>query len=174
VTFCSYTVFPNLPGYVNPFSMRHDTTNELLSDAIHVIYVELSKLSEIIKKSVDDMTDLEKWAVFFRYANIPEYRETVNNVIKSKEALQMAGNLLMSVSKDERERAIDRSRRKYQSDLDSNIATAERRGEIRGEIRGEQRKALTIAGNMRKRNRPIDEIIEDTGLTREEVERLSV
>jgi predicted transposase/invertase (TIGR01784 family) len=37
VTFCSYTVFPNLPDYVNSFSMRHDTSNELLSDAIHVI-----------------------------------------------------------------------------------------------------------------------------------------
>ena len=156
--------------------MRHDTTNDLLSDAIHVIYVELSKLNEIIKKSVDDMTDLEKWAVFFRYADIPEYREAVNRIIASKEALQMAGNLLMSVSKDELERAVFRSRRMYQSDLDSNIATAERRGEIRGEIRGniegEQRKALAIAVNMLKRNRAIDEIIEDTGLTREEVEKL--
>jgi predicted transposase/invertase (TIGR01784 family) len=26
-TFCSYTVFPKLPNYVNSFSMRHDTTN---------------------------------------------------------------------------------------------------------------------------------------------------
>ena len=172
VTFCSYTVFPNLPDYVNLFSMRHDKTNELLSDAIHIIYVELSKLNEIIKKSVEDMTDLEKWAVFFRYANIPEYRETVNKVIKSKEALQMAGNLLMSVSTNERERAIFRSRKMYQSDQESNIATAEIRGEIRGEVRGEQKKALAIAGNMLRRNRPIEEIIEDTGLTREEVESL--
>jgi predicted transposase/invertase (TIGR01784 family) len=166
VTFCSYTVFPNLPDYVNSFSMRHDTNNELLSDAIHVIYVELSKLGEIIKKSVDDMTDLEKWALFLQYANIPEYRETVNEVIQSKEALQMAGSLLMSVSKDERERAVNRSRRMYQTDMQSNIATAEDRGRREG--------ALAIARNMFKRNRPIDEIIEDTGLTREEVENLDV
>ena len=44
------------------------------------------------------MTDLEKWAVFFRYADVPEYRETVNKVIQSKETLQMARNLLMSVA----------------------------------------------------------------------------
>jgi predicted transposase/invertase (TIGR01784 family) len=49
VTFCSYTVFPYLLDYANSFSMRHDTANELLSDAIHVIYVELSKLTEIFK-----------------------------------------------------------------------------------------------------------------------------
>ena len=166
VTFCFYTVFPKLPNYVNSFSMRHDTTNELLSDAIHVLYVELSKLNEIIKKSVEDMTDLEKWAVFFRFANIPEYRETVNKVIDSKEALQMAGNLLMSVSKDERERAIFRSRRMYQSDLDSNIATAE--------YRGEQRTKLAIARNLLGMNVSLDQIVTATGLTREEVENLSV
>ena len=65
VTFCSYTVFPNRPEFVNSFSLRHDVDNELLSDAIRIIYVELSKLQEIMKKSVADMTDLEKWAVFF-------------------------------------------------------------------------------------------------------------
>ena len=166
VTFCTYTVFPKLPDYVNSFSMRHDTTNELLSDAIHVIYVELSKLNEIIKKSVDDMTDLEKWAVFFRYASIPEYRETVNKVIETKEALQMAGNLLMSVSKDERERAIFRSRRMYQSDQESNIATAE--------YRGEQKKALAIARNFLVMNMPIEQIARGTGLTVEEVENLRI
>jgi len=78
----------------------------------------------------------------------------------------MAGNLLMSVSKDEQERAIFRSRRMYQSDRESDIATAEDRGELR--------RAFAIACNMLKRNRPIDEIIEDTGLTRKEVENLSV
>ena len=92
----------------------------------------------------------------------------------------MAGDLLMSVSKDEHERAVFRSRRMYQSDLESNIATAEKRGEIRGEkrgekrgeIRGERRTKLTIAANMFKHNAPIDEIIDDTELTREEVENL--
>lgn len=44
----------------------------------------------------------------------------------------MAGNLLMSISQDERERAIFRSRRKFQTDLQSDLATAEDRGERRG------------------------------------------
>jgi predicted transposase/invertase (TIGR01784 family) len=175
-TFCSYTVFPGLPDYVNSFSMRHDSTNELLSDVIHVIYVELSKLNEIIKKPVDNMTDLEKWAIFFRYSSIPELRTTVNKVIDSKEALQMAGDLLMSVSKDERERAIFRSRRMFQSDQDSNIATAEYRGEIRGEARGakigEKKKALAIAQNLLIAGDPIDKIITVTGLTREEIKNI--
>ena len=164
VTFCSYTVFPERTQYVNSFSLRHDEDNELLSDAIQVVYVELSKLREIMEKSVDDMTDLEKWAVFFQYASEPTYRETVNEVIASKEVLQMAGNLLMSISQDERERAVFRSRRMYQTDMQSNLATAEDRGERRGRIE--------VARKMLRRNKPIDEIAEDTGLTLEEVQSL--
>ena len=136
VTFRSYTVFPNRTDYVNTFSLRHDIDNELLSDAVHVVYVELSKLQAVMRKSVSDMTDLEKWAVFFQYAGEPTYRETVNKVIASKEELQMAGELLMSISQDERERAVFRSRRMYQTDLQSDLATAEDRGERRGRAKG--------------------------------------
>ncbi len=164
VTFCSYTVFPDRERYVNSFSMRHDEDNELLSDAIHVVYVELSKLEEIIEKSVSDMTDLEKWSVFLQYADIPAQRDIVNKVIESKEVLQMAGNLLMSISQDERERAVFRSRRMYQTDRESDLATAE--------DRGEQRRAMAIARNLLGINLPIDQIVATTGLTREEVARL--
>lgn len=80
----------------------------------------------------------------------------------------MAGDLLMSISQDEKERAVFRSRRMYQTDKASDIATAEDRGRARGEVA----KALAIAKNMLRRNRPIDEIMEDTGLAREVVESL--
>ena len=168
VTFCSYTVFPERTNFLNTFSLRHDKDNRLLSDALHVIYVELSKLKEILKKPVADMTDLEKWAVFFRYADSRRYRNTVNEVIKSKEAMQMAGSLLMSVSQDERERAVLRSRRMYQTDMQSNWNTAF----DNGEKQGMEKATLNIAKKMLKRNRPLEEIIEDTGLSLEEIDKL--
>ncbi|MCL1852126.1 MAG: Rpn family recombination-promoting nuclease/putative transposase [Peptococcaceae bacterium] len=160
ITFCMYPLFPERKGFINSFSMRHDTDNGLLHDAIHAVFVELSKLDEVLKKPVDEMTDLEKWAVFFRYANVPEYREVANKVIESKEVLKMAGTLLTGISKDERERAIFRSRRMYQSDQDSNMATT----------RKEER--LIIAKNLLGLDMPIEKIVLATGLTREEVEGL--
>ena len=81
-----------------------------------------------MKKSVSDMTDLDKWSVFFRYASDPAHREMVNKIIESEEVLQVAGNLLMSISQNEQERAIFRSRRKFQTDLQSDLATAEDNG----------------------------------------------
>ena len=178
VTFCSYTVFPNRKDYLNSFSMRHDQDNEMLSDAIRVVYVELSKLDEILKKSVSDMTDLDKWAVFFQYANIPTHRETVNKVIESKEVLQMAGSLLMSISQDERERAVFRSRRMFQTDKESDIATAEDRGirigRVEGRAEGRVEGVLDVARSLLSEGDSIDKIIKVTGLTFEEVENLSL
>ena len=124
VTFCSYTVFPHRKDYVNSFSIRHDADNELLHDAIQTVIVELSKLEDIVKKPVETMTDLEKFSVFFEYAEKPAYRETVNKVIESEEVLTVAGNLLMNISQDERERAIFRSRKKFSMDIASDMATA--------------------------------------------------
>jgi predicted transposase/invertase (TIGR01784 family) len=78
----------------------------------------------------------------------------------------MAGSLLMSVSKDERERAVYRSRRMYQTDVQSNIATAEDRGRREG--------AFTIVRNLLGMNMSLDQIVTATGLTREETENLDV
>ena len=180
VTFCSYTVFPQRPWYCNSFSLRHDEDNGLLCDAIHIIFVELSKLQEILKKSVEEMTDLEKWAIFFRYADSERSREKVNEVIASKEELQMAGELLMSISKDERERAVFRSRRMYQTDLMSNLATAEDRGRREGRREGMDegiRKGthdamILFARRLLAQNHSVEEIMDYTELSREEIEKL--
>ena len=176
ITFCSYTVFRHRKEYVNSFSVRHDKDNELLHDAIQTIIIELSKLEDIVKKPVETMTDLEKFSIFFEYADNPMYRSTVNKVIESEEVLNVASNLLMNISQDERERAIFRSRKKFQMDMSSNMATAidnaEERGEKRGEKRGKKEMAFTIAKNLLAMNLPFEQVEAATGLTFEEIENL--
>ena len=182
ITFCSYTVFPKKEGFYHSFSLRDDADNEQLTDAIRLIFVELSKLREVLKKPISKMTDLEKWAVFLRYADRPKYRRIVNEIIAAKEEIEVAANLLMSISKDERERAVFRSRRMYRTDYESDLATSWDNGKLEG-IRegiregtreGERNKSIEIARKMLKRGRPADEISEDTGLAVEEIEALSI
>jgi predicted transposase/invertase (TIGR01784 family) len=112
-------------------------------------------------------------AVFLRYAELPDYRDIVNRIIESKEALKVASELLMSISQDERERAIFRSRRMYQSDLESNMLTARREGRAEGRAEGEKAKAYAIAKKALLNNIFIDDIVDITGLTRDEIENLS-
>ena len=166
VTFCSYTIFPKRDEYVNSYSVRHDVDNELLSDAVQVVFIELSKLDEVIKKPVEEMTDLEKWSIFFQYAQDPDYREIVNKIIQSEEVLTVASELLMSISRNEQERAIFRSRRKFQTDYDSDMATSKDNGIAEG--------IQLVAKNLLKMNMPIDQIVTATGLRPEEVKDLKV
>ena len=94
---------------------------------------------------------------------------------KSAEKTVVSGceyRFLMSISKSERERAIFRSRRMYQTDLESNLLTAELRGEARGRELERTENRNAIARNLLSMNLPVDSIAEATGLTRSEVEAL--
>ena len=88
----------------------------------------------------------------------------------------MAGNLLMSISQDEWERAIFRSRRKFQTDLQSDLATAEDRGRNigrqEGRLEGKLEEKLEIARNLIKMGMPLDQVSKATGLTSTEIENL--
>jgi len=159
MTFCGYTVFRERTNFVSRFSFR-DEFGEELSDAVGIIFVELTKLGEVVKKPVEIMTGEEIWSLFFAYGSDPNYREMLNKMITVRREIKMAGELLQTISKDEIERARFRSRNMFRMDMEHNLIAAR------------DEKAMTIANNLLKRNRPIDEIIEDTGLTREEVENL--
>ena len=78
----------------------------------------------------------------------------------------MAGERLMSISQDERERAVFRSRRMYQTDMQSNLATAEDRGRAKEKIE--------IARNLLKLGLPLDQIATATGMSKEDAEQLFV
>ena len=80
----------------------------------------------------------------------------------------MAGNLLMSISQDERERAVFRSRRMYQTDLQSDLATAEDRGKRIGRMDSK----IEIARNALRMKMATADIAALTGLTCEEIENL--
>jgi len=128
-TFCTGTIFPTSPDFVNRFSLR--TLNGVqLSDQLNIIIIELSKLNAILKKPVKALTPFEMWSLFFRYAPDPEYRKLINEIIEAKEEIGMATALLQEISKDERERAIYRSRRMAETDRISDLLTAEKRGNM--------------------------------------------
>jgi predicted transposase/invertase (TIGR01784 family) len=126
------------------------------------------------------MTELEKWAVFLRYASMPKHREKLNKVIETKEALQMAGELLMSVSQDEHERARLRSRRMFLTDLASDMATSRDIGIAQGRAegiregmeKGMEKGREEIARNALMNGFSIDQIHIITGLDMDTIKKL--
>ena len=96
----------------------------------------------------------------------------------------MAGEVLMSISKDERERAIFRNRRIALANYESDMVTAERIGRAAGLVEGEAKGRATglvegeakghanVARNLMKMNMPIEQIAIVTGLTTAEIKAL--
>jgi hypothetical protein len=66
--------------------------------------------------------------VFFRYLTDKAKRGKINEIIECEEGIAMASEVLMSISKDEVERARLMSEYKYQLDLQSKITYAKRQG----------------------------------------------
>lgn len=119
VTFCGNTIFPQHDKYYSSFALCDVKHDVVYPDSPVSIFVELSKLKELLGKPVETMTDLEKWLVFLGHAADLSYRDIVNQVIDSNEALGLAGNLLVNVSQDEEERAIFLNHNYSQSGLET-------------------------------------------------------
>ena len=75
---------------------------------------------------------------------------------------------------------FERAEERYKNTIYAALLEGEERGEARGiklgEERGEKAKELAIANIVRKmldRNRPINEIIEDTGMTENEIRQIA-
>jgi predicted transposase/invertase (TIGR01784 family) len=105
---------------------------------INMVVVEMGKLSERLNNPVESISWLEAWAMFFNFADKPAYRGLINNLIKTKEEINMATELLMEISQDERERAIMRSRRMYETDRFNELQMAEERGKAEGKAEGRE------------------------------------
>jgi hypothetical protein len=87
-------------------------------------------------------------------------------IAERNQQMKKAVGVLMELSADQRARMLYDEREKARRDEDSRIGGAERRG--RSEM------ANAMARKMLLRNRPIDEIMDYTELSREAIEQLRV
>ncbi|MDR3146980.1 MAG: Rpn family recombination-promoting nuclease/putative transposase [Treponema sp.] len=123
-----------------------------------IVTLELMKV--VVEKPVSQMGEDELWAVYFRYLTDRGKRGKINEVIAREEGIAMASKVLVTISKDEVERARLVSEFKYEMDMQSKVTQAKRDG------------IQEVARKMKKRGLPIDQITEDTGLSPEEIATL--
>jgi predicted transposase/invertase (TIGR01784 family) len=164
VTFCGYRVFPQWPDFVSRFSLRRPN-GEQVSDQINMVVVEMDKLGERLNYPVENISSLEAWAMFFNFVDKPAYRGLINNLITSKKELYMATELLMEISKDDRERAIMRSRRMYETDRFNELQLAE----DKGIAKGQQKRNADIVKHMHSEGFSLADIVRATKLSEKEV-----
>jgi hypothetical protein len=109
-----------------------------LGGRTHIITVELAKLSYLLDKPVNEMSASERWAFYFRYITDREKRDKINEIIEFEEGIEMASEVLMTISRDDVERARLMSEYKYELDTQSRVVYAWQQGEQEGRKEGEQ------------------------------------
>ena len=77
---------------------------------------------------------------YFRYLTDKEKRTKINEIVAIEEGIAMASQVLITISKDEAERARLLSEYKYKLDAQSKLVHAERKGRQKG--REEEREII--------------------------------
>jgi predicted transposase/invertase (TIGR01784 family) len=164
ITFCGYTIFENREDCFSRFSFRNEEGEEL-TDAVSILFVELSKLERVLKKPVGAMTGAEMWAIFLVCANNPKHRDLLKEIVGAREAIRMAYDLLTNISQDADERARFRARRKFQIDWEHTRIVSFEEGKLARE--------LEIARNLLANKVSLDVIAQSTGLSLEKIQSLT-
>lgn len=174
VSIIQNKLFPKEIGCHSIFDVREQKTGLLLSDRLAFHFLELGKVDP--QKPVEEMTQIEKLAVYLRYANDENYKDSVQEICESEEGIIMAENLYRHATKEEREAAWAECRMMYQHDQASlredGRKEGHRQGLAEGEAIGAAQKQREIAKNLKDLGMDTNEIIKATGLCAEEVAKL--
>ena len=137
---------------------------EILTDIFEVHFIELEKFK---KKNPDCSTRLAQWLWL-----IEGSEEKMAEAAKENKEVKKAIDELdkMSLSPEERQRYEDRERAimRYNSEV---VAHYEH-GEEAGIAIGEKKEKIAVAKKMKELKLPIEQIIQITGLTKEEIKSL--
>ena len=170
VSIIQNKLFPKEIGCHSIFDVREQKTGPLLSDRLAFHFLELGKVDP--QKPVEEMTQIEKLAVYLRYANDENYKDSVQEICESEEGIIMAENLYRHATKEEREAAWAECRMMYQHDQASLREDGRKEGHRQGLAEGAAQKQREIAKNLKDLGMDTNEIIKATGLCAEEVAKL--
>ena len=158
ILITDYDLIHQSPLYHHCFTLYDRRAAVEFTDILEIRTLELTKIPE-----VPDVY-LCHWLRFLR----AETREELDMVATASPAIQKATARVLELSDDERARLISEYEFKARDYERARLDYALEKGISKGRAEGR----ITFARNLLKRNRPIDEIAEDTGLSRDEIEKI--
>ena len=119
-----------------------------LNGRTRIITLELSKLKPVVEKPAKEMSNPERWAVYFEYLTDKGKRSKINEIVSQEEGIAMASSLLIKVSRDEEERARIMRDEKIELDYQSYMTYAKEEGIEIGEKRGHTKIIVLLKAGM--------------------------
>jgi predicted transposase/invertase (TIGR01784 family) len=167
-----FTITENT-NYYSKFRLIEETTGEHKFKEIELHVVELDKFevqyAPELKKTIDVLkTALDKWSAFltnYTVLNEEKYKSQLHddNINRALEKLEF-------MSKNPEQRSLCEDRIKQLLDIEDLIETRE----ALSKEEGERKKQFEIAKKMLLKNRPIEEIVEFTELSADEIKEITL
>lgn len=174
IWICDFDMFDEGPFH-EIARLRRDYKNILLTNKYELHYIQLPKFRRKCRRI---STRLEEWLTFIINEDLEEIRMSDNELIKK------AQKKLDDLNADEEARRLAELREKairdeaaavsgaFNRGLEQGHADGFAEGHAEGRSEGKLEKSLQIAKNMLEKNISIEDIIEITNLTKEEIESL--
>jgi predicted transposase/invertase (TIGR01784 family) len=147
-------------GYHNVYKLGNVESHKVLSELAEIHILELSRIPE--GTTIDDM--LVNWMRFLSSKNEKE----VDMAVRAAPIIKEAGVRLKQLSEDERMQLLEARRIKFEYEQWDIKHTAYEDGRDEGIEEGIEK----VAGNLKRIGMPIEQIMETTGLSKEEIYKL--
>lgn len=155
----------DIPKYITKWNLREQNyTNIILTDIMEIYIIELSKVDTHLENSM-----LDTWVKFISKSGDID-------MDKANEEIKKAKKVLEEISNDDRERYLADMRirclMQKQGIEEAGYERGIKQGIEQGIEQGTKKSKLEIAKKLKKLNVDINIIIESTGLTKEEIEKV--
>lgn len=141
---------------------EEEYTQVILTDKLEFHIINLKKLEKMRKNNEE--YGLVNWCKFIYSPNTLEER-----IMEENKSIEMAKKVLEKISRDEKERDLAYRRERAIRDQNASIAS----GYNKGKEEGKAEKQKEIVVKMLSKNISINDIIEITGITQEEIEKIN-
>lgn len=178
------------------YTMKSKAGNEL-GGRLNVIYLDLIKMRRKLGTPVEKLTELEKWGMYFAFADDVQQNEYVNKIIKSEKGLMAADFTVKYMSEEDanwfRQNSYDIAMRDYNSAMEAAVNSGLEEGRQKGLQEGikegikegiqkgikegiqegERNKAFDVARKLLTEKIPMEIIAKCTGLEIKEIESMA-
>lgn len=172
IAITDYMMFPDKVAWKSDHITLDKKTFEQDLKAFSFTFIELPKFT----KTIDQLESVEdRWTYFFKHAN-ETTEDELSTLLGDDVVLKKAFDESTKYSMNEEEWNSYEAALKHERDAraieEQKLMDAEEKGKSAGKAEGEKATKIEIALKMLARKRPLDEIIEDTGLTEDEIKAI--
>jgi predicted transposase/invertase (TIGR01784 family) len=198
IFFLDCKLFPESDKFKRRYFYQEEEEYDRLSELSEILFYELPKLEQWFedfqegKIGMETLTSEQKWCLYMKYRHIEKARPLIESLCRKEEGIMKAEKSVYKVSRSYERFARMMNKRIAEMDRNSEIeyAVEEKVKEVVEEkvkeavekaVREAVEKAVAdankknsieFAKKMLDRGRPIEEIVEDTGLSMKEIKKL--